>query len=246
MAQTASFRIFHNQPRAVAEQAARAAEATRLAMARKWFGDDGGEWSPRCDIYLHATAQDYSRATSQSPSCPGHSTIHTAGERVISRRIDLHCDDPNMLAGVLPHETTHVVLAGRFGEKPLPRWIDEGVAVLTEPRDRIEKHLARLAQHRQDGLLFRMSALLPMTEYPEPRFVGSFYAQSVSVVELLVARQGPRVFTEFVREGMQQGFEPALKKHYGLGSYAELEQLWLTEAVEKGGARQPVAARSGG
>ena len=41
--------------------------------------------------------------------------------------MDLHCDDANMLVGVLPHETTHVVLAGRFGRHLVPRGSDQGV-----------------------------------------------------------------------------------------------------------------------
>ena len=80
-----------------------------------------------------------------------------AGEkagRIVSRRIDLHCDDPNAFVGVLPHETTHAVLAGRFGPGRLPHWADEGMAVLSEPRDRIDLHLHNLPQHRSSGELF--------------------------------------------------------------------------------------------
>ena len=72
---------------------------------------------------------------------PGHSSIRTDGPRVLSRRIDLHCGDvPNLLAAVLPHETTHVTLAGQFGDRPVARWADEGMAVLTEPREKVERH----------------------------------------------------------------------------------------------------------
>ena len=45
---------------------------------------------------------------------------------------------------MLPHEATHVVLAGQFGDQPVPRWADEGMAVLTEPRDKIDRHLRNL------------------------------------------------------------------------------------------------------
>lgn len=87
-------------------------EASRVAACAKWFGEPEPTWTPRCDVYLYATAEDYSLATNQPPQVAGHSTIDSDGDRVTSRRIDVHCDDPNMFVGVLPHETTHVVLAG--------------------------------------------------------------------------------------------------------------------------------------
>ena len=33
---------------------------------------------------------------------------------MVGRRIDLRCDDGHLFDAVLPHETTHVVLADRF------------------------------------------------------------------------------------------------------------------------------------
>jgi len=236
VAETTNFRIFHNQSTELAERVAQIAEATRSGMARKWFGSEPAEaWSPRCDVYLHPTAQDYSRATSQPADCPGHSTMSTEGERVLSRRIDLHCDDRNMLAAVLPHETTHVVLAGRF-PAALPRWADEGMAVLTEPREFIERHLRNLPTHHSSGQLFTMERLLQLAEYPEPRQIGAFYAQSISVVDFLSRQRGPLVFTEFVRDGMRGGYEAALRKHYGMQGFKDLEQRWLAGTFSQGGA----------
>ena len=71
-----------------------------------------------------------------------------------------------------------------------------------------------------------MRQLLQMNDYPEPRYVGSFYAESVSVVEFLTTRKGPEVFTAFVRDGLRTGYESALQKHYGYRDFAELEQRW--------------------
>jgi tetratricopeptide (TPR) repeat protein len=227
VAETTNFRILHLQNQEFAEKLARSAEATRAAMIRKWFGDDPGPWSPRCDIFIYATAQDYVQATGAPANSPGHSTMKTEGERVISRRIDLHADDPNMSVGVLPHETTHVVLAGRFGNHAVPRWADEGMAVLSEPRDRIERHLRNLPQHRADRHLFGTGQLMKLDAYPDPRYIGPFYAQSVSLVEYLSEKAGPRVFAKFLREGLDGGYEVALQKYYGVQSFAQLEQQWL-------------------
>src|SRR5262249_2624026 len=128
LAETANFRVFHNQARELAEQVARVAERTRTEMHKKWFGGTPEGGNPRCDIFLHANGQAYSQQTGKPAGSPGHSSISMEGSRVLVRRIDLHCDVPTMVQAVLPHETTHTVLAGNFGKFQVPRWADEGLA----------------------------------------------------------------------------------------------------------------------
>jgi hypothetical protein len=239
VAETANFRVFHRQARDLAERVAQAAERTRTAMQRKWFGEVGEDWNPRCDLYLHATAHDYSEATGVPANSPGHSEIRTEAGRVIGRRMYLHCDDPNMVTAVLPHETTHVVIAGRFGESPVPRWADEGLAVLTEPRDKIDRHLRNLPQYRQDRMLFGLRQLMQMNDYPDPRYIGSFYAESVSLVDYLARQKGPLTFTAFLRDGLRGGYEPALKRYYGFSDFNDLQEHWLQSVF----GDQAVAAR---
>ncbi len=226
--ETKNFRIWHNQPKEVAERAARVAEATRLAMSRKWFGDDGETWAKRCDVYLFATADDYSRGTNTTSRSPGHSTMDTDNRdgHIVSRRIDLHVDHPETFGSVLPHEATHVVLAGRFDSLPVPRWADEGMAVLTEPPHRVERYLRNLPRLDQDHMLFEVGKLMRMNDYPEARLVDPFYTQGVSLVDFLSKEKGPQAFTAFLREGMRSGYEPALRKHYKIESFAELERRW--------------------
>ena len=225
VAETANFRIFHNQSREVAEKAARVAETARAAASKKWFGDAAPAWNPRCDLYLHATAEDYSLATKQPPQLAGHSSVGRSASQIVSRRIDIHCDDPNVFIGVLPHETTHVVLADGF-RRPLPHWADEGMAVLSEPRDRIELHLHNLPQHRANGELFAVAELMQMDQYPDARRIGAFYAESVSLVEFLAKEKGYPTFAQFMRDGLQGGFEPALQKYYDIRSFDDLQQRW--------------------
>jgi hypothetical protein len=232
IAETANFRIFHRQSPDFAEKVAHIAESARVAMSRKWFGDMPPAWTPRCDVYLHATAKEYSQATPAPSWSPGHSTMHAEGDRVVVRRMDLRCDAPHLLEGVVPHETTHIVLCGRFGKYTVPRWVDEGVAVLTEPRELVELHLRNLPRHRQDQTLFPLAQLLKFYDkYPDARSIGPFYAQSVSLVEYLSSLPGgPRVFIQFVRDGLEGGYEAALAKHYGIQGFADLEQLWQQHA----------------
>jgi hypothetical protein len=244
VAETANFRIYHTQSRELAEKVAQVAEVTRAAMHRKWLGEAGENWNPRCELYVHATGQDYSRATGVPTSSPGHSTIRSEGGRVLGRRMDLHCDDAGMLSAVLPHETTHVVIAGKFGDAPVPRWADEGMAVLTEPRDKIDRHLRNLPRYRQDQVLLGIRQLMQMNDYPEPRFIGPFYAQSVSLVDFLSREKGPQTFAAFLREGLRGGYEPALRRHYGIQDFNELEQRWHRFAFGDGATPGGVAQRN--
>jgi hypothetical protein len=238
VSESSNFRIFHHSEQ-VAEQAAKAAEQSRVAMQQKWFGGAGAAWNPKCDIYLHPTADAYGRATGQYNS-PGHSTLRMERGRLIAPRIDLHCDDANMLTAILPHETTHVVLAAQFGE--LPRWADEGMAVLTEPADKVERHLSNLSRCRQDGQIFRLQDLMQLDNYPQnPRYISAFYAQSVSLVDYLTSLRGPQEFGLFMHDGMRYGYEKALQRHYQISGFADLERRW---SVQSGRTRAGLARAS--
>jgi hypothetical protein len=233
-AETTNFRIFHVQDEQSAEKIARVAEATRVGMTRKWFGEEPADGSPRCDVSVCPSGQGYAKATGAPPTAPGHSTIKQENGRVLERRIDLRGDDPNLLTGVLPHEATHVVLAGRFGQHYVPRWADEGMAVLSEPRDRINMHLRNLPKHRGDGTLFGVAELMRLNDYPEARRVGPFYAQSVSLVDFLCKKKDPATFAVFLREALDSGYEASLRRHFGYGSAADLERDWRQYAFGDG------------
>jgi hypothetical protein len=230
IAETANFRVFHRQSRELAEQAAQVAEQTRAAMARKWFGRVNGDWEPKCQLYLHGDAREYSNSTGVSASSPGHSRIESERGRVIGRRIHVRCDHPGMLTGVLPHETTHVVLAGQFGGHAVPRWADEGMAVLTEPEDKVAMHRKNLARCRQWGQLFAVRELMESNDYPEARRVSAFYAQSVSLVDFLARERGSVAFAQFLRDALKDGYQAALRKHYNFRSFEELETCWKKSA----------------
>jgi hypothetical protein len=232
LAETPHFRIFHHQSAEFAEKAARIAEQTRLDMYRKWFGNDGPEWTPKCDLYLHANGQEYTRATGVPSQSPGHSRFDSENSgRVIGRRMDLHCDVPTMLDAVLPHETTHVVLAGQFGRHQVPRWADEGMAVLTEPREKIDQHRRNMARSHQEGQLFNVRELMHLQDYPQARRVPVFYAQSVVLVDFLTSLRGPRVFADFLRDGLNGGYEQALAKHYGIRDFNDLQARWNRQVL---------------
>jgi hypothetical protein len=160
---------------------------------------------------------------------------------VVSRRIDLRMDDVNLWTSTLPHEVTHVVLAGHFGKhKHLPRWADEGIAVLSEARARPGLYMQMLPDARREARLMRVKIMLTLDDYPEASQVPLFYAQSISLVDFLVKKAGPVKLTQFIREGLARGYEPAMKKYYGYATFAEMEQDWLQSAFTPSVAKAPI------
>jgi tetratricopeptide (TPR) repeat protein len=233
VAETANFRIFHKQSRVLVEKAAQVMEQTRAAMSQKWLGKSDESWNPKCDVFLHATAMDYCQVTRQSPDSPGHASIEQekGSSKILTRRMDMHCDNPQMLETVLPHETTHIVLAGKFGNSQVPRWADEGMAVLTEPPEKVGMHRRNLARCWHEGQLFAVRDLMQLDKYPDAQRISAFYAQSVSLVDFLSRQRGPVVFAQFLRDGLRDGYEPALTRHYGFRDFADLEQRWSQQEL---------------
>lgn len=229
--ESSHFRVYHTDPR-LGEQVAQIAETTRAAVIRKWLGQDVA-WEQPCQIYVHPTADSYHRQSGMPPTAPGHSD-YDADKNDASvihyRRVFVRADHAHMLSAILPHEVTHVVLNGQFGRKLLPRWADEGMAVLSEPYSRIEMHLTPLAETYRQGQALTLQELLTVDDYPKDRSkVASFYGQSVCLVEYLCTLKGPQGFVAFMRDANREGDASALQRNYGL-TITELEsrlQQWI-------------------
>lgn len=245
VAESPNFRLFHKDKQQAEEMLA-IAERARAAVQRKWLGQsDLPNWSKPCDIYLHPTAQDYTQATHMPADSPGHSDIQSeAGDatKVLGRRIDLHADLPYMLHSVLPHEVTHVSLAGAFGTRPLPRWADEGLAMLSETYERLGLQLQLLPAAYEGGSAFNTQQLLQSADYPDASRLPIFYAQSVCLVQYLTELRGPVAFTTFLKDGCQRGMEVALRIHYGL-ELSDLDQRLRHYVVVQGMPSLTLAAR---
>lgn len=226
IAETNNFRLLHKHPLSLAEAVLRTAELARTEQMSKWFGKVGDEWQPKCRIWLYPSGEAYGEATG-APVNPGggHTDVRAEGRRVISRCIHIHGARNLLLKGVVPHEVTHAVLAGRLSDGRVPRWADEGMAILAEAQKNIEIHLRYLPRMRADAALFNMRTLIEMRDYPEPRELGVFYAQSVSLVDFLTRQKGAERFASFVRDGERDGFAESLRRHYGW-NFGDLDRHW--------------------
>jgi hypothetical protein len=225
-----NFRLLHFLSLEDAEALLRVAERTRAQVTRRWFGGASEDWSPRCDLAIYPSSRDYARLTGAPGEAPGHTDLRVEGGRVLRRRIHVRADHPTYRDRVVPHEVAHVVLGSEIADGLVPRWADEGLAVLAEPREAIEEHLRVLPGLRRDRRLFRLRQLLDLDDYPEPSRVSAFYAQSVSLTEFLAEERGPLVFTVFLRDAIRRGYPMALEKHYGITSIDQLQTAWEAHA----------------
>ncbi len=242
--ETVSFRVFCRTGNPDAARLPEACEALRRQLQETWLGAGSTEWSPRCDVVLHPTVAGYVRelgpASRQSSGC---ASIDIQKGKVLKRRIDLRADADDWMISALPHELTHVVLADRFATKQIPRWADEGMAILSEPVAR--QAVRRSAMERALGKAPRYTAadLMGLAEYPSGAQRDAFYGQSASLVAFLIERDSPERFLEFVELGQKQGFERALTEVYALRSLTELDSHWRPQLLDRGQSAELFAAR---
>jgi hypothetical protein len=228
--QTANFRVLHRGQADAARQVADAGERARLRAFETWAGPASGDWSPRCDVFLHGSGSDFARATGKAEALPGHASVTVQGGRVATRRIDLRLDDGGLVDSTQPNETTYVILCELFPEQAPPRWAEVAMRVLSEPPTSVARYLRGVARCRDDGRFIPVNDLVRMNDYPEAAKITPFFVESVSLVDYLVRMKGARTFVLFVRQAQRYGFERALQSQYEIRNLAELQDRWLKYA----------------
>jgi hypothetical protein len=231
--ETANFQVCCEHTEAPAKHLARHAEALRNALYTKWLGKDAPDkWSPKCQIILYADQRGYVAAVGRgSERTVGSSLVNVDKGRITSRRIDLLGGSTEYLSAALPHELTHVVLKDRFVTTELPRWADEGVAILADTKAKQGRHFKDLRDAIASGTTFHVAGLFTMDGYPRSDRFGAFYGQSASLTEFLVSRKAPETFIEFIERADSDGYDKALQHCYGISGLADLDRQWRRHAT---------------
>jgi hypothetical protein len=233
--ETANFRIYHCDDARLALAAGQAAETVRKAQAKRWASPAAQKpWTPHCEIYLYPSGKAFASETKQPEESPGFSTMESNGSRVVARRVNLRADHPQVVAAILPHEVTHVVLADIFTNQQIPRWADEGLAVLAEPKTEQQIRAAELQEPLEAGRLFDLGKLVAM-DYPDPKDWSLYYAQSVSLTRFLVEQGPPEQFIQFVQSCQRDGIDNALRDTYRITGLGDLQSRWALYAREQVG-----------
>jgi len=118
--------------------------------------------------------------------------------------------------GTLRHELIHVLLARNTDEANVPRWFDEGVAMVLSKELRWESGL-RIAR------MYAMRRLIPYNELNfafapigDETVFGDAYAQALSMTRYIATCTGPDRFWELVLSMKTIPFEDALRKYADL------------------------------
>jgi len=226
--ETKNFRVSCDESRSHAENLARHAEALLLELRPKWLGKTKeAPWKPKCEIYLHRQKASYLAAVGRGAGqTVGSSLVKNDGPTITSRRLDLLGGRSDYLSAALPHELTHIVLKDKFVETSLPRWADEGTAILSDTASKQERHRSEVRSGAASGRTFIAAELLALEDYPRPEQFGVFYGQSASLTEYLVSRESPAAFINFIEKARSSGYDSALKSVYGIENVGELDRLW--------------------
>jgi hypothetical protein len=225
--QTANF-VVSAPTEEVARSVAREAEARRKELAVLWLGKELPDFAEPCPI----------RVTLDDDPPRGATSFAFDGGKVLSR--DMHVEGPleRVKGGVLAHEITHVVFAERFGY-PVPRWADEGGAVLAEDAAERRKHEAMVQKILDTpGRAIPLRRLFGLTKYPPD--VAVLYAEGASVSRFLVETGGRAEFLDFVADGADGDWDKAVRRHYDWKDVDQLEGAWLEwrrAAAERGEGR---------
>ena len=96
---------------------------------------------------------------------------------------------------------------------------------------------------------FRVVELMNLEQYPSLDRQGTFYGQSASLVNFLVARGGTSKFLQFVEQATSVGYDRALRDVYAIQSVNELEMQWIAAldrpaTVQLADAREETSPRA--
>ena len=199
----------------VAQQIGQLAERYRREKAIDWLGREMPPWPEPCPIKVTVTVNGAGGATS----------FAFDRGRVLGQQMHIEGSLERLLNSVLPHEVTHTVFAFHF-RQPVPRWADEGGAVLSEDDVERNRHDMLCRQIlNTPGRAMPLRRLFSLKDYPSD--VMALYAQGFSVSNFLVSTSSRPAFLNFVAQGMTQGWDGAVQAHYHYRSVEELEQAWL-------------------
>src|SRR5262245_41346256 len=197
--ETANFRFLVPSSHKLTAEVTAECEQLRHTLTSRWLGE-ATAWKTKCEIVLHPSDQSYLHEVGAGGgSTVASSLVDRLHGKITRRRVDIRRATPGWPAAALAHELMHVIVADLFPVQSLPRWADEGLAILADPPEKQRQHRTDLATAINSGHQFRMTELVALADYPAADRWGAFYGQSTYLVEYLVELGGEAKLIEMVR-----------------------------------------------
>lgn len=199
-----------------AKQVGEAAEVYRRELAIEWTGREMPRWSAPCPVHV----------TVGMMGAGGATTFNFERGEVFGWNMNIQGSEERILDSVLPHEINHTIFACYF-RRPLPRWADEGAASLIEhesERMRLRKLHDQVLGTSQK---IPLRKLLEMKEYPPgQQQTLTLYAEGHSLADYLIGKTDKATYLKFLNDAHHQGWDKALKAHFGYSKVESLEKEW--------------------
>ena len=215
---TPGFRIHHRN----IEAAARVGAALKFHSSRisnlMALDPDEVPWTRPCDVYLHADATAFRKATGRPERVPAISVIHKRGADLEGHEIHAYQTDPMLLSSSLAHELAHLMIGAVTDYRPFPAVLNEGLALHVEPQCRHRQFAGLFGKIRQPKSIDR---LLKVDEIHPPE--TEFYAQAYRLMAVLLDYGA---MDSALRAGKLQVGRDKLARLFGLPSGEALETTY--------------------
>lgn len=215
----------------LADRVLEQAEAHRQELALIWLGEElpAGQQFTHIHVRVKPGA-DSGRVLLCGPErqLPGH------------HRMWLDTSEQLALTATLKHELAHVMLNARF-PGGMPAWVNEGIASMYDDAPPRLRRKQILAEYVARSKFPQIAELLDRRQLPAGDESG--YAVAVSLTELLLARGSRETLLQFTGDGMRNGWQAALQKHYAIQNVASLQREWEASLSSRT-ARQETSTRT--
>lgn len=226
--ETENFQVVADSAK-VAQSVAECAESSRKEVATLWLGEELPRWKTRCrvEVSLH------------DGSSQGLTSYELRGGKNGDWEMEVEGPLDELVDSVVPHEVSHTVFASLFAH-PLPRWADEGAAMLCEKQSQQNRQRLLAAQIIKSKNRTPLRRILGLKEYPKRSSeMMTVYCIGYSLSDFLVKSAGRARYLELLRRAEKVGWDDAVWELYGFDDIESLEQNWV-EWVRKGHPPPPV------
>jgi hypothetical protein len=215
--QTTNFEV-EAPTKEIARTIGETAEKHRKKLAVAWLGRELPAWPSRCPIQVTISLNKGGGAT----------TFAFDRGQVLSQEMKVHGTLQRLVDNIVPHEVMHTILACHF-RQPVPRWADEGAAILIEKNPDREASSQKLPELLETDRSFSLRRLFDLRDYPPDVIV--LYSQGYGVTKFLVEKKGRPTFLNFVARGMKDGWDTAAREYYGYSDVERMEVAWLMKSL---------------